>query len=37
MHQVPVIAKPVFARVLAHGRDKNTVGNGNARQLDGRE
>src|SRR5580704_17445463 len=35
MHQMPVAAESVFARVLAHGRDEYPVGKTDPGQLDG--
>jgi hypothetical protein len=37
MNQMPVVAEPVFAGVLAHGRDEDAVGKGDSGQLDGRK
>jgi len=34
MDQVPIIAKAVLARILAHGRNKDPVGNGDPGELD---
>ena len=37
MHQVPFVGKSVLARVLAHGRDDDPVGEGQVTKRDGIE